>query len=71
MWRRTAGSLQADRLSIDESALTGESMPVYKKARPLRLENMPIADRTNMVFRGTLVTGGEGLGHCGGHRGLY
>jgi len=53
--------LQAANLSIDESALTGESMPVYKRARNLRLETMPIADRVNMVFRGTLVTGGEGV----------
>ena len=53
--------IQETRLSIDESALTGESMPAFKKARSLRLETMPIADRVNMVFRGTLVTGGEGL----------
>jgi len=53
--------VQAANLSIDESALTGESMPVFKKPRPLRLENMPVADRSNMVFRSTLVTGGEGL----------
>ncbi len=53
--------IHSSRLSIDESALTGESMPVFKKSDPLSLENMPIADRVNMVFRGTLVTGGEGL----------
>ncbi len=53
--------IHAARLSIDESALTGESLPVFKKSATLSLENMPIADRVNMVFRGTLVTGGEGL----------
>ncbi|WP_315791679.1 HAD-IC family P-type ATPase [Fischerella sp. JS2] len=52
--------LEARRLSIDESALTGESMPVSKSTQTLVGENIALGDRTNMVYMGTLVTGGQG-----------
>jgi Ca2+-transporting ATPase len=51
--------LDAAHLSVDESMLTGESMPVLKSARPLRIRNTPLADRKNMVYMGTLITGGQ------------
>ena len=54
--------IKAIHLSIDESMLTGESLPVTKTARTLTRENLAIGDRTNMGFMGTLVTGGQGLG---------
>lgn len=53
--------LKSDRLSIDESTLTGESIPVTKTEPSLR-EQTPLAERTNMIYRGTFVTGGQGLG---------
>jgi Ca2+-transporting ATPase len=53
--------VQVSHLSLDESALTGESLPVVKTAATLEDANLPLADRVNMVFMGTLVTGGEGL----------
>lgn len=48
-------------LHIDESALTGESMPVVKHPDPLALDTV-LADRRNLAFTGTLVTRGSGEG---------
>lgn len=48
-------------LSIDESTLTGESMPVMKTLLPTAETDVPLGDRRNMVYMGTLVTGGQGL----------
>ena len=49
----------AERLDLDESALTGESVPVAKSAAPVVTE-APLAERTSMVFAGTGVTRGRG-----------
>jgi len=51
--------LAVTQLSVSEAALTGESLPVDKHPDPLP-EKMPIADQTNMVFKGTVVTRGHG-----------
>jgi P-type Ca2+ transporter type 2C len=52
--------IEAYELSVDESALTGESMPVQKRVGAIADASVPLADRHNMVYRGTLVTGGSG-----------
>jgi magnesium-transporting ATPase (P-type) len=46
-------------LLTDESALTGESEPVAKQSAKVE-ENTPMADRHNMVWMSTNVTGGRG-----------
>jgi Ca2+-transporting ATPase len=46
-------------LKLQEAALTGESMPVSKQTAP-HSEARPVADRDNLVFRGTVVTHGNG-----------
>jgi Ca2+-transporting ATPase len=53
--------LEADRLSVDESSLTGESIAVLKGTQVLQGADIPLADRKNICYRGTLVTGGQGL----------
>jgi Ca2+-transporting ATPase len=47
-------------LAIDESALTGESAAVRKSTGPLAADQVPVAERTNMAFAGTLVVHGRG-----------
>ncbi len=54
--------IECDRFSVDESALTGESISVRKTCQTLTGGDIPLAERTNMVYRGTFVTGGQGLG---------
>ncbi|WP_427365563.1 cation-translocating P-type ATPase [Candidatus Caldatribacterium saccharofermentans] len=52
--------ISAKELEVDESALTGESVPVAKKVGVLDPDT-PLADRKNMVYMSTSVTGGRGL----------
>ncbi|MBP8726273.1 MAG: cation-translocating P-type ATPase [Saprospiraceae bacterium] len=54
--------LDAKSLRIDESSLTGESIPVDKDSRTLAQGDLPIGDQFNMVFKGTLVTSGRAHG---------
>lgn len=53
--------LQARSLKVDEAALTGESVPVEKNDESLE-EGTPLAERTNMVFSGTFIAAGQGIG---------
>ena len=53
--------LECYELMADESALTGESMPVHKNAEAV-LENpgSPVAERVNLLYSGCFITGGNG-----------
>ena len=52
--------VEAINLAVDEAALTGESAAVAKTTDALPTPDLPLGDRTNMVFAGTLVTHGRG-----------
>ncbi len=49
--------LEATELQIDESPLTGESVPTIKSPEVLK-EEKSVADRTNIIYKGTAVSGG-------------
>lgn len=53
--------LSVRNLQVDESALTGESVPVEKRLGSLA-EDTPLADRQNMAYAGSFVTFGQGAG---------
>ena len=52
--------LKAATLEVDESALTGESMPVAKSAETVTQADAPLGDRTDMAYMNTNVTRGAG-----------
>jgi Ca2+-transporting ATPase len=54
--------VEAHALRIDESLLTGESLPVEKDAACVLTAGAPLGERLNMAFAGSMVTTGRGLG---------
>ncbi|HSF81164.1 MAG TPA: cation-translocating P-type ATPase [Anaerolineales bacterium] len=54
--------LEAVNLRVEEAALTGESVPVQKDATVLLKSDIPLGDRKNTAFMGTLVNYGRGRG---------
>lgn len=54
--------LDSTGLEVDESVLTGESLPVFKDSGALCDADTPVAERLNQCFAGSLVTSGRGRG---------
>lgn len=52
----------ATNLEIEESALTGESIPSEKGETPIIEDHLSLGDLNNIAFMGTLVTRGHGIG---------
>ena len=53
--------LRVGALELDESLLTGESAPVFKRADPVAAQT-PLADRQSMAYTGAVVSSGRGRG---------
>ncbi|MCU6708963.1 calcium-translocating P-type ATPase, SERCA-type [Paenibacillus sp. J5C_2022] len=54
--------MEASSLYTEESALTGESVPVGKHAGAIQEEELPLGDQRNLAFMGTMVTRGTAKG---------
>ncbi|MBS4172459.1 cation-translocating P-type ATPase [Bacillus sp. FJAT-49736] len=53
---------EANNLEIEESALTGESIPSVKNSGIIHEKDLGLGDMDNMAFMGTMVTRGNGIG---------
>ncbi|MCG7375794.1 calcium-translocating P-type ATPase, SERCA-type [Paenibacillus sp. ACRSA] len=54
--------LETNSLDVEESALTGESVPVSKHCMPIAADDVPLGDQKNIGFMGTMVTRGTARG---------
>jgi len=54
--------MEAINLRVEEASLTGESLPVQKNAATVLDKNVPLGDRKNTAFMGTVVSYGRGRG---------
>lgn len=54
--------IESVNLKIDEASLTGESVPVEKDAGAVFTEDVPLGERSNSAFMGTIITYGRGKG---------
>lgn len=54
--------VQETNLKVTEAVLTGESLPVEKQVDPTHEEDVPLADRSNMLFAATTVVSGRAKG---------
>ena len=57
--------LEAVNLRVEEASLTGESLAVQKNAASVLDEDVPLGDRKNTAFMGTVVSYGRGRGVAG------
>jgi Ca2+-transporting ATPase len=54
--------IDCQQFAVEEAALTGESVPVVKESRSLQTADLPLGDRKNYAYLGTMVTRGTAKG---------